>query len=82
MSYPTKIITPFSIIFDGEVDIITLPGSEGEMGLKIGHEDIVSNLVDGFIFIDEKKYCYIESGILWANPSICTVLIEKFTLSL
>jgi F-type H+-transporting ATPase subunit epsilon len=43
------IVTPLGKIFDGSVEMVTLPGSEGEFGVLPGHADTVSTLVPGAI---------------------------------
>jgi F-type H+-transporting ATPase subunit epsilon len=42
-----KILTPESIIFEGEVDSVLLPGKNGDFHIKKDHADIVSSLING-----------------------------------
>jgi F-type H+-transporting ATPase subunit epsilon len=42
-----KILTPESVIFDGEVDSVLLPGKNGNFHIKKDHTGIVSSLVGG-----------------------------------
>ena len=42
-----KILTPETIVFDGEVDSVLLPGKNGDFQIMKDHAAIVSSLVNG-----------------------------------
>lgn len=42
-----KILTPESVVFDGEVDSVLLPGKNGDFQIMKDHAAIVSSLVGG-----------------------------------
>lgn len=42
-----KILTPESVIFEGEVDSVLLPGTNGDFQIMKDHVAIVSSLVNG-----------------------------------
>ncbi len=42
-----KILTPESVIFEGEVNSVLLPGKNGEFHIMTNHAGIVSSLVEG-----------------------------------
>lgn len=42
-----EIITPEGITFSGEVDMVTLPGIEGEMGIYPRHVPLMTQVVPG-----------------------------------
>jgi F-type H+-transporting ATPase subunit epsilon len=42
-----KILTPESVIFDGEVESVLLPGKNGDFQIMKDHIAIVSSLVNG-----------------------------------
>ncbi len=46
-----EVITPMGRVFSGEVETITLPGSDGEFGVLPGHASVVSLLAAGVIDI-------------------------------
>lgn len=54
------IVTPARKLFSEEVYLVTVPGSEGEMGFLQGHEPLVAVLADGAVRIQ----CEKESEIL------------------
>ncbi len=49
------IVTPLGKIYDGNVDMVTLPGSEGEFGVLPGHADTVSTLIPGVIELTKEN---------------------------
>jgi F-type H+-transporting ATPase subunit epsilon len=49
-----QILTPDSKIFEGDVDMVELPGAEGDMGVLPGHEALVSALNAGALVITQK----------------------------
>lgn len=46
-----EIVAPMGKIFEGEVSSVTLPGSDGEMGVLDGHSPLVTTLKAGVIDI-------------------------------
>lgn len=42
-----KILTPESVVFEGEVESVLLPGKNGDFHIKKDHAAIVSSLING-----------------------------------
>lgn len=42
-----KILTPESVVFEGEVDSVLLPGKNGDFQIMKDHTAIVSSLING-----------------------------------
>ena len=80
-----EIVAPSGKIFKGEVNSVTLPGSDGEMGVLDGHSPLVTTLKAGVI--DIKK----DSGeelvaVNWgyadiSNKSVSIVVDEAIPLA-
>ncbi len=49
-----EILTPEGKTFEGDVDSVLLPGTEGDMGVLPGHEALVSQLNAGELHIVQK----------------------------
>jgi|SRR6185436_3489942 len=49
-----EIVTPDSIAFSGDVEMVTLPGIEGEMGVYPMHEHLITQIVPGEIIVIDK----------------------------
>lgn len=79
-----SIVTPSGQIFDGDVKMVTLPGSEGEFGVLPGHADTVSLLGPGVIEIvmknDQKEYVAVNWGYVKVNEKIVDVLVDGAVL--
>ena len=69
-NYQLSIITPTEKIFEGQVEYLSAPGSEGSFGILGHHAPIVSSLKEGTLKIkqdgEEKKFA-ITTGILEVN---------------
>ena len=48
-----EIVTPIGVIYKGEVQSVTLPGSEGEFGVLKGHAALIASLKSGVITIEK-----------------------------
>ncbi|MFA7686300.1 MAG: F0F1 ATP synthase subunit epsilon [Moheibacter sp.] len=68
-----NIITPQHVIFDGEVDSVTVPGKDGEFQLLNNHAAIVSSLDKGTVKIKLHSKSTVDfdnvSGKLTQSPA-------------
>lgn len=74
-----EVVTPMGMIYDGEVNAVVLPGSEGEFGVLKGHASLVSSLKAGVIDIqkdDKHELIAIDSGYAEVNEFKITVLAK------
>jgi F-type H+-transporting ATPase subunit epsilon len=67
------------LVFDGEVQSVTVPGSEGEMTLLARHEPLISPLKAGTITVrqegkDDQTF-EVQDGILEIRDSKATVIV-------
>jgi F-type H+-transporting ATPase subunit epsilon len=46
-----EIVTPEAVSFSGDVEMVTLPGAEGEMGVYPRHVPLVTQLVPGELIV-------------------------------
>lgn len=76
-----QIITPEQVIFDAEIDSVTLPGKDGEFQILNNHAPIVATLGQGTIKIAVHESTYKtfddKSGKVYTSPShIKTLLFD------
>lgn len=74
-----QIISPERIIFSGEVELITLPGTFGSFSIKSHHAPIISSLERGKIIYrtNGNDVAFdINSGFVEMNNNSITVCIE------
>jgi F-type H+-transporting ATPase subunit epsilon len=67
-----EIVTPDAIAFSGDVEMVTLPGIEGEMGVYPHHEHLITQIVPGEIIVVEnggEKSLAIGEGLVEITAS-------------
>lgn len=75
-----EIVTPEKIAFSGEVDDVTIPGSEGEFGVLAGHAALLSGINLGELNYtkgNKKTYYAIHTGYAEVASEKVTVLVES-----
>ena len=84
MSYQLSIVTPQGIAYEGEVDSIVLPGSEGDFGVLADHERFLTPLRVGEVEIQtgsELLFAATASGFAEVTGSAVAVLVESCELA-
>ncbi|MCL1942151.1 MAG: ATP synthase F1 subunit epsilon [Candidatus Azobacteroides sp.] len=74
-----EIISPEQILFSGEVELVTLPGSLGSFTMLPGHAPIVSSLEKGKLMYrvqGQDTGMNIESGFIEGKQNHITVCVE------
>tara|TARA_R110002073_G_scaffold40547_5_gene115108 strand:- start:224628 stop:224921 length:294 start_codon:yes stop_codon:yes gene_type:complete len=62
-----EIVTPESVVFNAEVDGVTVPGVNGEFQMLDNHAPIVSLLKEGFVKIHMHSQEHLELDELSGN---------------
>jgi F-type H+-transporting ATPase subunit epsilon len=74
-----EIVTPERRIFSEEVDMITLPGTDGQMGVLRGHAPLLTTLDIGEIVLhrgNDAQYIAVSGGVAEVRPDKVTVLAD------
>ncbi len=71
-----SIVTPYGVIFEGEVISVNLPGVEGEFGVLPGHCDFLSLLKAGVIEVDKGNGKKELVAINWGYAEISANKID------
>ncbi len=74
-----EIVTQDRRLFEGEVDIVVAPGTEGEMGILPHHAPLLSTLKYGALRVrhhGREEVFAIAGGILEVQPDLVTVLAD------
>ena len=74
------LVSPEKLLLSAEADMVTVPGTEGYMGVMAGHASLVSTLRAGMIDvkIDGKDDRYfIRGGFAEINAAKITVLADE-----
>ena len=73
-----ELVTPEKIIAEDMAEIVSIPGSEGDLGVLVGHTPLLSALRTGaFRYKNEKEESFfISGGFVEVLPNKVTVLAE------
>ncbi|MBN9553481.1 MAG: F0F1 ATP synthase subunit epsilon [Alphaproteobacteria bacterium] len=74
------LVSPEKLLLSKAVDMVTVPGSEGYMGVIAGHAPLVSTLRAGMIDLKDEGVdtrFFIRGGFAEINPTKITVLAEE-----
>ena len=74
-----EIVSQDRMVFQGDVDIVVLPGSDGEMGILPHHAPLLTTLKMGVIkvrFSGKEEIFTVAGGIAEVQPTIVTVLAD------
>jgi len=76
-----EIITPDKKVFEGEVNLIQLPGSKGGFEILKNHAPILSTLEKGTIKIQDKNnkehFFDVDGGVIENKSNKIIVLVES-----
>ena len=75
-----KIFTPDGVLYDGEVESVTLPSEKGPFTVLLNHAPIISSLIKGNIEykVDDESSSRIDvdSGFVEVKNNVVTVCLE------
>lgn len=74
-----EIVSQDRIVFQGDVDIVVLPGVEGVMGILPDHTPLLSVLQYGYITVRmgrEEEVFTVAGGVVEVQPDQVTVLAD------
>ena len=75
-----ELVSPAKLLFSGDVDGVTLPGTDGDMGIMPGHAPVLSTLRPGVITVQKSgntdDRIFVRGGFAEVNPAGLTVLAE------
>ena len=80
-----ELVAPERLLFSAEVDMVVVPGSEGDFGVLPGHSPLISSVRPGVIDIYDggidakfiRERIFVAGGFAEVNESRCTVLAEE-----
>ncbi len=68
-------------IFSGDAELVSLPGTSGELGILPGHVPLITLIRPGFVRIHlpgkkEVEQVFVAGGVLEVQPHLVTVLAD------
>jgi len=73
------IVTPYRSLYHGEVDMITLPGALGQMGILPGHAPLLTTMDIGEIILhkgNDSQFVAVGGGVVEVRPDKVTILAD------
>jgi F-type H+-transporting ATPase subunit epsilon len=75
------LVSPERLLLSTEAEMVTVPGTEGDMGVMAGHMPLISTLRPGVIAVsggaESDRRFYVMGGFAEVNPGKLTVLAEE-----
>jgi F-type H+-transporting ATPase subunit epsilon len=76
-----ELVTPERLLLSEMVEMVVIPGTEGNFGLLPGHAPLISSIRPGTIDVYEgqtiTRRIFVVSGIAEVTPERCTVLADE-----
>ena len=76
-----ELVTPERLLLSEMVEMVVVPGTEGNFGVLPGHAPLISTIRPGMIEIYQSqtvtRRIFIVSGIAEVTPERCTVLADE-----
>ena len=76
-----ELVAPEELLLSELVELVVVPGAEGDFGVLPGHSPLISTLRTGVITVYEKdkvkKRLFVSGGFVEINPEKCIVLAEE-----
>ena len=75
-----ELVSPEKLLMSTDVDMVVIPGVEGDFGVLINHAPVVSTLRTGILEVhngDSPSKLLVRGGFAEVNPEGLTVLAEE-----
>ena len=76
-----ELVAPEELLLSELVELVVVPGAEGDFGVLPGHSPFISTLRTGVITVYEKdevkKRLFVSGGFAEVTPERCTVLADE-----
>jgi F-type H+-transporting ATPase subunit epsilon len=77
-----ELVTPERLLVSTEVEMVVIPGTEGNFGVLAGHSPLISTIRPGTIDVYETRptiseRIFVIGGIAEVTPEGCTILADE-----
>ncbi len=81
-TFDFELVEPESMVFEGPMWQVVMPGTTGEFGVRAGHCALVSSLGPGVISFwrteqESPKKVFVAGGFAHVTGESCTVIVEQ-----
>lgn len=75
-----ELVSPESLLLSRPVEMVVVPGAEGDFGVLPGHAALISNIRPGALIVFEggkaAERFFLAGGFAEVTPERCTILAE------
>lgn len=75
-----ELVSPESLLLSQTVEMVVVPGTEGDFGVLPGHAPLISNIRPGALIVFEggvaAERFFLAGGFAEVTPERCTILAE------
>ncbi len=74
-----EIVSQDRMVWEGDVDIVIVPGTEGQMGVLPNHAPLLSTLQFGILTVryqGQEEHFTVAGGVIEVQPDIVTVMAD------
>jgi F-type H+-transporting ATPase subunit epsilon len=79
-TFELELVSPEKLLLSEQVEMVVIPGDEGDFGVLPGHSPVISNIRPGVLSVFENgavtQRIFIASGFAEVTGNRCTVLAE------
>lgn len=79
-AFHVDLLTPQAKLVSAEVNLVLIPGVNGEFGVLANHAPVISSIADGAIRTegraDGDEPIFVSGGFVEVTPDSCTILAE------
>jgi F-type H+-transporting ATPase subunit epsilon len=83
MPFALEIISPEKLLLARDVDMVVIPGTEGDLGILEGHSKLITGLRGGLVDIYENHVItdryFVTGGFAEITEDRCSVLADAIT---
>jgi F-type H+-transporting ATPase subunit epsilon len=75
-----EIVSQDRLVFEGDADIVVVPGTAGEMGSLPNHAPLLSTLKFGILTVrsqGREEHFTVAGGVIEVQPTIITILADS-----
>ena len=76
-----ELVSPERLLFSAPVEMVVVPGAEGDFGVLPGHAPLISTVRTGVIAVYRggrvERRIFVSGGFAEATPTRCTVLADE-----
>jgi F0F1-type ATP synthase epsilon subunit len=75
MLFDVVMVSPKETFFEGKAHSVIVPGEEGVFEVASYHKRLLSRIISGVLFIDDKMF-KVHRGVIKVSPNKVVIIVE------